>query len=57
MHALLLAEARKRAATMTRLPAATQQRRLAAWLQRRGHSWGAVSRVLSELDLGLGGSW
>lgn len=51
MRADLLADARRRLATLQRYPVATQRRRLSAWLQRAGHDWGTTRDVLEELGL------
>ena len=49
----LVVEARKRAARTVNLPPDTRRRRLVSWLQRTGHDWNTVMRVLDELNLGV----
>lgn len=51
MHAVLVADARKRLVRLSRYPVATQRRRLSSWMARLGHDWGVAEQVLREVEL------
>ena len=51
MHAVLVADARKKLVRLSRYPIATQRRRLSSWLARLGHDWGVAQQVLREVEL------
>ena len=46
----LLEQARRQHAQSLGLPADARRRRLVGWLQRRGHRWEDISRLLHQLD-------
>ena len=47
----LLGSARRQAEASVTLPIEARRRRLVGWLQRRGHDWDTISRVLALLQL------
>lgn len=51
LDAQLVHAAKRRAALSRGAPAASRKRRLVHWLARRGHGWGTISAVLSEVGL------
>jgi SOS response regulatory protein OraA/RecX len=49
-EAALLAAARRQWSLTSALGAETRRRRLAGWLQRRGHAWEDVSRLMRQIE-------
>lgn len=47
----LLGSARRQADFTAGLPIEARRRRLVGWLQRRGHDWETITRVLALLQL------
>ncbi len=47
----LLDATRKQLELSRALPADTRRRRVISWLQRRGHSWDTISKLLQQTEL------
>ena len=47
----LLEGARRQLNMSQGLPLETRRRRLVMWLQRRGHSWDTISKLLQQTEL------
>ena len=47
----LLDATRKQLEMSRALPADTRRRRVVSWLQRRGHSWDTISKLLQQTEL------
>ena len=50
----MLEGARRQAELSEGLPQKTRQRPLVMWLQRRGHNWDTVSKLLAAVGLSFG---
>ena len=50
-EAHLLTAARRQLDLSRGLPDETRRRRLVMWLQRRGHSWDTISKLLQQTEL------